>query len=207
MKIPLTLYTILQRYLYAPFQNQCALFLLNPVAPWCSGNHCRTISFNKAWAQIMRRFQTCTRSVGDSWWWESLKMAQAGNQAKCLSSVNHTEKNNSSLSLTLRTIRNPFNHITHFNNFWSYKTIQNSFDHTTHFHDFSCRRYIKNPFYHITFFRDFSSNRTIQNQFNHITHFHHFSSNRIIQNPYNHITHFYIFSSNWSIQNPFNHII
>ena len=40
----------------------------------------------------MRRFKSCSRRVGDSQWWRSLKMAPAGNKTKPLSSVNHAPK-------------------------------------------------------------------------------------------------------------------
>ena len=62
------------------------------MAPWCSGYHYCTTSFNKAWTQVLRRFKSCTRRVGDSRWWGSLTMFPAGNKGKCLSSVNHTTK-------------------------------------------------------------------------------------------------------------------
>ena len=32
----------------------------------CSGCHYYTTSFNKAWTQLLRRFKSCTRRVGDS---------------------------------------------------------------------------------------------------------------------------------------------
>ena len=64
----------------------------NLVAPWCSGYRYCTTSFNKAWAQVLRRFQPCSRRVRDLLWWRSLTMVPAGNKAICLSSVNHTTK-------------------------------------------------------------------------------------------------------------------
>ena len=57
-----------------------------------SGYHCCTTSFNKAWTQVLRRFKSRSRRVGDSRWWGSLTMVPAGNKAKRLSSVNHTTK-------------------------------------------------------------------------------------------------------------------
>ena len=42
--------------------------------------------------QVLRRFKPCSQRVGDSWWWGSLTMVPAGNQAKRLSSVNNTTK-------------------------------------------------------------------------------------------------------------------
>ena len=62
------------------------------VVPWCSGYQCCTNSFNKAWTQVLRRFNSCTRHVGDSRWRESLAIFPARNKAKWLSSVNHTTK-------------------------------------------------------------------------------------------------------------------
>ena len=41
------------------------------VLPWCSGYHYCTASFNNTWTQVLRRFKSCTLSVGDSWWWGS----------------------------------------------------------------------------------------------------------------------------------------
>ena len=62
------------------------------VAPWCSGYHYCTTSFNKAWTQVLHRFKSCSQRVGDSWWWGSLTMVLAGNKAKCLSLMNPTTK-------------------------------------------------------------------------------------------------------------------
>ena len=61
-------------------------------APWCSGYHYCTTSFNKAWTQVLRRFKPYWWRVGDSRWWGSLTVVPAGNKSKCLSSVNHTTK-------------------------------------------------------------------------------------------------------------------
>ena len=58
----------------------------------CSGYHHCTTSFNKAWTQVLRRFKSCSRRVGDSRWWGSLTVVLAGNKAKRLSSVNHITK-------------------------------------------------------------------------------------------------------------------
>ena len=71
---------------------------------WCSGYHYCTTSFSKVWTQVLRRFSSCSRRVGDSQWWRSLTMAPAGNEAKCLSSVNHTTKKK-------KTIHRQFNSI------------------------------------------------------------------------------------------------
>ena len=62
------------------------------VAPWCSGYHYCTTSFNKAWTLVLRKLKSCSRHVGDSRWWGSMTMVPAGNKAKHLSSVNHTTK-------------------------------------------------------------------------------------------------------------------
>ena len=50
------------------------------MAPWCSGYHRCTASFNKAWTQALRRFKSCTRRVGDSQCWGSLVMIPTGNR-------------------------------------------------------------------------------------------------------------------------------
>ena len=42
--------------------------------------------------QVLRRFKFCLQRVRDSRWWGSLIMAPVGNNAKCLSLVNHTTK-------------------------------------------------------------------------------------------------------------------
>ena len=42
--------------------------------------------------QVLCRFKSCSRRVGDSRWWGSLTMVPARNKAKRLSSVNHTTK-------------------------------------------------------------------------------------------------------------------
>ena len=62
------------------------------MSPWCSCYHHCTTSFNKASTQVLRRFKSCSRRVGDSRCWGSLGMVPAGNKAKRLSSVNHTIK-------------------------------------------------------------------------------------------------------------------
>ena len=56
------------------------------------GYHYCTTSFNKAWTQVMCRFKSCSRRVGDWRWWGSLTMVPAGNESKRLSSVNHATK-------------------------------------------------------------------------------------------------------------------
>ena len=47
---------------------------------------------HKVWTQVLRRFKSCSRRVGDSRWWWSQTMVPARNKAKSLSSVNHTTK-------------------------------------------------------------------------------------------------------------------
>ena len=69
------------------------LLMITPmITPWCSGYHYCTTSFIKTWTQVLRRFKSCSRRVGDSRWWGSLTMVPAENKAKRLSSVNHTTK-------------------------------------------------------------------------------------------------------------------
>ena len=62
------------------------------MAPWSSGCHYCTTSFNKVWTQVLCRFKSCSWRVGDARWWGSRTMVPAGNKAKSLSSVNHTTK-------------------------------------------------------------------------------------------------------------------
>ena len=50
--------------------------------------HQCTTSFNKAWIQVLRRFKSCSRRVGDSRWWGSSTMVPGANKASRLSSVN-----------------------------------------------------------------------------------------------------------------------
>ena len=59
---------------------------------YCSGYRYCTTSFNKARTQVLRRFKSYSRRVGDSRWWGSLTVVPAGNKAYHLSSVNHTTK-------------------------------------------------------------------------------------------------------------------
>ena len=49
-------------------------------------------SFNKVWTQVLRRFKSYSRRVGDSRWWGYLSVVPAGNKAKSLSPVNHITK-------------------------------------------------------------------------------------------------------------------
>ena len=69
------------------------LWLKMDIRPlWCSGYHHGTTSYNKAWTQVLHRFNSCLQHVRDSQWWRSLTMVLAGYKPKCLSSVNHTPK-------------------------------------------------------------------------------------------------------------------
>ena len=61
-------------------------------APWFSGHHYCTTSFNKAWSQVLRTFISCSWCVRDSRWWGSLRMVLAENKPKRLSSINHSTK-------------------------------------------------------------------------------------------------------------------
>ena len=70
-------------------------------APWCSGYHYCTTSFNQAWTQVLRRFKFCSRRVGDSRWWGSPTVVPTGNKAKRLSSVNHTTKEFNSIQVQM----------------------------------------------------------------------------------------------------------
>ena len=71
---------------------ESCFFIKDYMAPWCSGYHYCLTSFNKAWTQVLCRFESCLRCVRDSQWWGSLTMVPTGNKAKHLSSVNHTTK-------------------------------------------------------------------------------------------------------------------
>ena len=59
--------------------------------PWCSSYHYCTTSFNNAWTQVLRRFKSCSRCVGDLQWWESLKVVPPKKSLMHLS-VNHSAK-------------------------------------------------------------------------------------------------------------------
>ena len=62
------------------------------LAPWCSGYHYCTDSFNKAWTQVLHKCKSCSRYVEDSKWWGSTTMVTAGNMAEHLSLVSYTTK-------------------------------------------------------------------------------------------------------------------
>ena len=73
-------------------ENDVTRGISGVVAPWCSGYHYCTTSCPEAWTQVLCKFKSCSRHVGDLRWWESLTMVPAGNTAKRLSSVNHPPK-------------------------------------------------------------------------------------------------------------------
>ena len=72
------------RFTHAPW---CSV-----VAPWCSGFHYCTASFNEAWTQVLCSYKYCLLHAGDSRWWGFLTMVATGNKAKRLSLINHTTK-------------------------------------------------------------------------------------------------------------------
>ena len=74
--------------LHLHFIDKSSSYLHLP--PWCSDYHYCPTSFNKAWTQVLRRFKSCTRCVGDSRWWGSPTMVLALKKGKCFSSNNHT---------------------------------------------------------------------------------------------------------------------
>ena len=53
------------------FVSKVHLIRKSKCSCWIS-YHCCTTSFNKAANQVLRRFKSCLRRVGDSWWWGSL---------------------------------------------------------------------------------------------------------------------------------------
>ena len=73
------------------------------VVLWCNGYHYCTTSFNKAWTQVLRRFKSCSRRVGNLRWWRSLAMIPAGNKAKRLNVGQPFHENNSSSSSSIFT--------------------------------------------------------------------------------------------------------
>ena len=91
---------------YSSFDNSHLKFGKMSSA-WCSGYLYWTTSLNVAWIQVLRRFKSCSRRVGDSGWWGSLTMVLAEDKAKRLSSVNHTTK----------TIHHHHHHYHHHQNF------------------------------------------------------------------------------------------
>ena len=71
-------------------------------APWCIGRHGvvvistaqrhSTEPEHSTWTQVLHSLKSCSRRVRDSRWWGSLTIVPAGNNAKSLSSANHTTK-------------------------------------------------------------------------------------------------------------------
>ena len=57
--------------------REICLWCRGVVAPWCSGHHYSTTSFNKAWTQVLRRFKSCSSEIRDGedlWQWSRLKI-------------------------------------------------------------------------------------------------------------------------------------
>ena len=73
-------------------------FIWIRVVPWYSGYHYCTTSFIKAWTQVLRRFKSFLRRVGDSRWWGSLTVGPAGNKATPFVGQPYHKKNSSSSS-------------------------------------------------------------------------------------------------------------
>ena len=46
-----------------------AMILMKVEASWCSVCHYCTLSFIKAWTQVLRKFKFCPRRVGGLRWW------------------------------------------------------------------------------------------------------------------------------------------
>ena len=78
----------------------CSFYLFT----WCGGYHYYSISFNKILTQFLWQLKSCLQHVGDSQWWGPLTMVPAGNKAKCFLLVNHTIENNSSSSVSTKTL-------------------------------------------------------------------------------------------------------
>ena len=60
------------------------------VVLWCGGYHYCTTSFNKAWTQVMHRFNSCLRHVRDSQWWQWSQLEIRLN-AFCWSTIPHKQ--------------------------------------------------------------------------------------------------------------------
>ena len=41
--------------------------------PWCSGSQYHTTPLGRDWIQVLRKFKSCSRRVGDMWWQEKTK--------------------------------------------------------------------------------------------------------------------------------------
>ena len=86
------MYQVIYLRSHSLFTFTVAVNLINLICIISFGYHYCTTSFIKAWIQVLPRFKSCSRSVGDSRWWGSLIMVPTGDKAKRLSSVNHTTK-------------------------------------------------------------------------------------------------------------------
>ena len=112
------LYTEIKNLIVAEFR----ISFLFSGSPLCSGYHYCPTSFNKAWIQVLRRFKSCSRRVGDLRWWGSLTMVPVRNKAKRLSWVNritktirqfifiHSADSSSTLSIFHLRVTNKSNH-------------------------------------------------------------------------------------------------
>ena len=78
--------------IFVPTFSKGRTKLSSAVALWGNDYHYCTISINKAWTQVLRRFRFWLHRIGDLRWWEFLKMVPAGNKATYRFSVNHTTK-------------------------------------------------------------------------------------------------------------------
>ena len=91
-------YTICTIYIPYIYHIRVTLWCRGRGYHYCSGYHNCTTSFIKAWTQVLRRFKSCSRRVGDSRWWGSLTMVPAGNKATPFVGQPY-RKNNSSLKM------------------------------------------------------------------------------------------------------------
>ena len=74
----------------------CQLLSNGDVAPWRSGYHYCTTSFIIVWTQVLHRFKSCSRCVGDLQWWRSLTVVPAENKATSFVSQPYHKINSSS---------------------------------------------------------------------------------------------------------------
>ena len=77
-------------YNFGSSEKRAVCILL--LASRCSGYHYCTTSFIKACTQVLHRFKSYSRHVGDSRWWGSLTIVPAEAKAKRFSLINHTTK-------------------------------------------------------------------------------------------------------------------
>ena len=68
------------KYLFEVFEEEVVV-ITSCYHSHSSDYHNCASSFIKAWTQVLRRFKSCSRRVGDSRWWGSLTMVRAGNKA------------------------------------------------------------------------------------------------------------------------------